>query len=115
MSTEPEKIRVTERLRWRLAALCLLGSCLSWPGVSAANGPQFGTHGAGPGLELLAQRATRISKDEAAAIVRSRTGGRILGVRTRSRGNRLTYRVKVLDKGRVSVYEVDGATGEIRR
>lgn len=87
-----------------------------WQGAAGATAvPHSHAEGNAPGTALLAQSSAPISEDEAAAIVRKLTGGRILGVRRRIRGDRLTYDVKVLSRnGRVSVYTVDGATGEVR-
>lgn len=55
-----------------------------------------------------------ISADQAAEIVRSATGGRVLAVERRRNG-RTWYRVKVLIDGqRVRYLAVDAGTGEIR-
>lgn len=57
--------------------------------------------------------AADIGPDQAAAIVRERTGGRVLGVRAVSRDGRVVYQVKVLKDGHVRIYHVDGASGNI--
>ncbi len=63
---------------------------------------------------LLAQTTPSVSADEAAALVRAQSGGRILGLRLESRAQPPVYRVKVLlDGGRVRVYRVDASTGKI--
>ncbi len=63
---------------------------------------------------LLAQATPSVSADQAAALVRTQIGGRILDLRLESRDRGLVYRVKVLlDGGRVRVYRVDAATGRI--
>lgn len=63
---------------------------------------------------LLAQAAPSVSADQAAALVRAQSGGRILGLRLESRAQPPVYRVKVLlDGGRVRVYRVDASTGKI--
>ncbi len=63
---------------------------------------------------LLAQATPSVSADQAAALVRTQSGGRILDLRLESRDRGLVYRVKVLlDGGRVRVYRVDAATGRI--
>ena len=54
-----------------------------------------------------------LGPDDAAALVRARTGGRVLGVRALRRGDRLYYRVKVLKSGYVRVYRVDARSGAI--
>ncbi len=63
---------------------------------------------------LLAQATPSVSADQAAALVRTQSGGRILDLRPESRDRGPIYRVKVLlDGGRVRVYRVDAATGRI--
>lgn len=63
---------------------------------------------------LLAQATPSVSADQAAALVRAQSGGRILGLRLESRAQPPVYRVKVLlDGGRVRVYRVDASTGKI--
>jgi uncharacterized membrane protein YkoI len=58
-------------------------------------------------------QSVRISRDEAAAIARSRTGGRVLSVDLRRTG-RPRYRVKVLVSGeRVRTLSVDARTGSV--
>ena len=61
----------------------------------------------------FAQGEAALGPDDAAALVRARTGGRVLGVRTIRRGDRLYYRVKVLKSGYVRVYRVDARSGAI--
>jgi uncharacterized membrane protein YkoI len=64
----------------------------------------------------LAQGGLAISPDEAAALVRQSSGGRILGVRRIATARGPAYRVKVLlDGGRVRVFVVDAGSGEILR
>jgi uncharacterized membrane protein YkoI len=63
---------------------------------------------------LLAQAAGAVSADQAAALVRDASGGRILDVRLDEAAEPPVYRVKVLvDGGRVRVYRVDASTGRI--
>ncbi len=63
---------------------------------------------------LLAQATPSVSADEAAALVRARSGGRILDLRLENRARPPVYRVKVLlDGGRVRVYRVDASSGKI--
>jgi uncharacterized membrane protein YkoI len=63
---------------------------------------------------LLAQASGSVGADEAAALVRSVSGGRILDVRLDAAAQPPVYRVKVLlDGGRVRVYRVDARTGRI--
>jgi uncharacterized membrane protein YkoI len=64
---------------------------------------------------LIAEPASAmISRDEAAAIARARTGGRVLSVDLQDSG-RPWYRVKVLIAGeRVRTVGVDARTGKVR-
>lgn len=63
---------------------------------------------------LLAQATPSVSAEEAAALVRAQSGGRILSMRLETRSQLPVYRVKVLlDGGRVRVYRVDASTGRI--
>ena len=66
------------------------------------------------GARLHAQAAGSVGADEAAALVRRASGGRILDVRLDETARPPVYRVKVLlDGGRVRVYRVDARTGRI--
>jgi hypothetical protein len=57
----------------------------------------------------------RLSLDEAAALVRQRTGGRVVRADRRQQGDRLIYEIRILtDDGRVRTYRVDAATGAMR-
>jgi len=61
-------------------------------------------------------RAQGIDSSEAAAIVRSQSGGRVLSVRPAREGAARVYRVKVLlPRGKVRYYRVDQRTGRILR
>lgn len=86
-------------------ALMLAGSLLSAPAVFATHSPQ--------GFARQATLAADIGPDQAAAIVRDRTGGRVLGVRAVERNGRVVYQVKVLKDGHVRIYNVDGSSGNI--
>jgi len=75
-------------------------------GFSADNGPSL----------WLAQAAPTMSAEQAAALVRASSGGRILGVRRVNSARGVAYHVKVLlDGGRVRVYVVDAGSGQILR
>lgn len=56
----------------------------------------------------------RISLDQAVNMVRRRSGGKVIGSSTRRSGNRVLYRIKVLDNGNVRTYTVDASSGSIR-
>ena len=63
---------------------------------------------------LLAQVTLSVSADQAAALVRAQSGGRILDLRLESGAGGPVYRVKVLlDGGRVRVYRVDASNGRV--
>lgn len=63
--------------------------------------------------ELLVQAAPMVSKDEAAALARQITGGRVLDIQTEERNGRTVYRIKVLLDGRVRVVWVDAQSGSV--
>lgn len=63
----------------------------------------------------LVQRDDLITRDRAAAVARSETGGRVLRVDLRN-GDRPWYRVRVLIDGeRVRTVAVDARSGRLRR
>ncbi len=86
-------------------SLMLAASLLSAPLAFAAHSPQE--------LARQVNLAADIGPDQAAAIVRDRTGGRVLGVRAVERNGRVIYQVKVLKNGHVRIYNVDGSSGNI--
>jgi uncharacterized membrane protein YkoI len=60
-------------------------------------------------------RVTRLSEDEAVALVRQRVGGKVLAVSTVERGNAVFYRVKILTReAAVRVFLVNANTGKVR-
>lgn len=61
----------------------------------------------------LVQRG--LSRDQAAAIARQRTGGRVLAVSRQKRGKKVVYFVKVYVNGQVRTVAVDGHSGNTRR
>lgn len=61
----------------------------------------------------VAQPRARISASRAAAIVQKQYGGKVMNVRTRDRGDRVIYRVKLLVEGRMRSVSVDGNSGKI--
>lgn len=66
------------------------------------------------GRLLLAQASPAVSAEQAAELVRARSGGRILDVRLKRGGRGPVYRVKVLlDGGRVRIYRVDATSGRV--
>jgi uncharacterized membrane protein YkoI len=92
----------------RRLALALLGA---WLFASPAG---FANHGHDKGKVPDNTRGeAALGPDQAAALVRARTGGRVLGVRAVQRGDRLYYRVKVLKSGFVRIYRVDAGSGAV--
>jgi uncharacterized membrane protein YkoI len=62
----------------------------------------------------VAERATLVDRDSAAALVRATTGGRVLGVRYASTNGSAVYQVKVLlPGGRVRIVRVNAQTGQL--
>lgn len=62
-----------------------------------------------------AQEAPVISLDEAVALVRAKSGGKVLRAETRSKNQHAVYEIRVLtDDGRVRTYIVDSRTGRVR-
>ena len=56
-----------------------------------------------------------IGPDQAAAIARARTGGRVLDVQALPAGEQAAFAVRILlDAGRVRTIVVDGQSGQIR-
>ena len=56
-----------------------------------------------------------ISQDEAVALVRGQTDGKVVRVDSRVEGGAVVYRVRVLTPdGRLREYRVDAATGTVR-
>lgn len=88
--------------------LLMLALCAATAGAWADRG-FGGGHGFAP--------PARDERDRAADIARERMGnnGRILNVRPeRSDDGRSNYRVKILDKGRVQVLDIDNEAGRVR-
>lgn len=94
------KIMTTIKLRL-LPVLCLISAGLFVvPAVEASP-------------ELFVQAASVVSKDEAAALARQATGGRVLDIQAEDRNGRTVYRVKVLLDGRVRFVQVDAQSGNV--
>ena len=90
-----------------VAVLCVFTLALWAIAPAAAAGAEIGAL-------LLVQTTTGTSADEAAALVRAASGGRILSVRPDNKTRPAVYHVKVLlDGGRVRVYLVDANSGQI--
>ncbi|MDX1512762.1 MAG: hypothetical protein R3174_03370 [Gammaproteobacteria bacterium] len=105
MRTKP--MPISTRIR-RLLALILASAWLSAaPAALASHGHDNG------GESEFSRGEASIGPNEAAALVRARTGGRVLGIRAVRRGDRLYYRVKVLTSGYVRIYRVDARTGAV--
>lgn len=62
----------------------------------------------------VAEQTALLDRNAAAALVRSATGGRVLGVRLANANGTVVYQVKVLlQGGRVRVIRVDAQTGQL--
>lgn len=56
-----------------------------------------------------------ISRDEAVAMVREQTGGKVVRVDSKNQGGSVVYHIRVLTPdGRLREYRVDAATGSVR-
>ena len=108
----PRKMKLVVSSFALLALLALPGPALP------AEGPAWGaqSHAFSPARDRRGRDgAARISAEEAAAIVRAHTGGRVLSVKRMHSFGSDVYRVKVLiGRGEVRIYFVDAATGEMR-
>lgn len=63
---------------------------------------------------IVAEQTAVIDRDTAAALVRSATGGRILGIRPARINGKTVYKVKVLlQGGRIRIVRVDAQTGRL--
>lgn len=90
-----------------LRALCLLLAGVLVVGAVSAETTS-------PDL-LLVQAPPTVGKDEAAALARQATGGRVLDIEAEEGGGEKVYRVKILlPDGRVRVVRVDAYSGNVR-
>lgn len=93
-------------LKLAIITLALVGN-LGGTGIISAN-----SGAKDPWLAEVRQQG--ISLEEAVAMIQAQTGGRILSAEAINNDGRVVYRIKVLiPSGRVSVYHVDAATGQI--
>lgn len=107
----------------RRAVLCLAVLVATAPLALQAQNPWWQSRMDQPGVDQQElqrpppreEPEVRLSLDEAAAMVRQRTGGRVVRADRRQQGDRLVYEIRVLtDDGRVRTYRVDAATGAMR-
>lgn len=64
--------------------------------------------------ELWVQAALAIDKDQAAALARQATGGRVLDIQAEKQDGGTVYRIKVLlEDGRVRLVWVDAQSGKV--
>lgn len=96
--------------------VALAGFTLSAPAAEALSlGPDRVYHQSRDNRRRSDNASTvRVSRDQAADMVRRRTGGKVIGASTQRSGDRVTYRIKVLVDGNVRTYSVDGTSGSIR-
>jgi uncharacterized membrane protein YkoI len=91
--------------------LMLLASLLVAVPAGAAK-QKSGGNGNVAAEDTRAVQPAAISKDEAVAMVRARTGGKVLRAERGSNQGRAVYRIRVLTpEGRVREYRVDAVTG----
>ncbi len=90
----------------RALSVVLLAACL------LAGSPAEASRGGARAWRVQASDVA-VSRDRAAAVARSATGGRVLSVSLKN-GSQPWYRVKVLVNGRVRHVRVDARTGAIR-
>lgn len=91
-------------------ALLLASLLLAMP--AGAEKPESAGKGRPAAENAADARAASISKDEAVAMVRARTGGKVLRAERVGDKGRSMYRVRVLTAdGRVREYRVDATTG----
>ncbi|WP_346836957.1 PepSY domain-containing protein [Microbulbifer sp. SAOS-129_SWC] len=110
--------RVAVRLQPLTLALLLCLGAASAPAAVAHSGSwQPGSPRVeGLRVERLRVQQREVSRDEAAAIVKRRYGGKILAIAEVRRNGRAVYRVKGLsDKSQVYVVYVDKRSGRISR
>lgn len=88
--------------------------CLLWVCVLAAAMPSVLMANDLRALQIV-QQSPQIGADQAAAIVRDRTGGRVLNVRPTAESGRAGYAVKILlNEGRVRTVVIDAKSGRER-
>lgn len=97
-------------VRTNLALMLLAAVLVAMPAAAAK--PKSDGNGRPAGEHAADARPEAISKDEAVAMVRARTGGKVVRAERSSQQGRVVYRIRVLTKeGRVREYRVDAATG----
>jgi uncharacterized membrane protein YkoI len=101
-------------VRTKLALMLLAAVLVTMPADAAKPKSKSKSNGHGrPTTESAADAPTEaISRDEAVAMVRARTGGKVVRAERSSQQGRTVYRIRVLTaEGRVREYRVDAATG----
>ncbi|MEZ5563555.1 MAG: PepSY domain-containing protein [Gammaproteobacteria bacterium] len=100
------------RLRTNIALMLLAALLVAAPAGAAKQKSKEGSRA--PEKTAPAASPETISKDEAVAMVRSRTGGRVVRAEAGAHKGRAVYRIRVLTgDGRVREYRVDALTGEM--
>lgn len=99
-------------VRKNLLVMLVAGLLAASPAV--AGKPKSSDAGHTVAEKTLAAPQVAISKDAAVAMVRERTGGKVVRADRREEGGQVTYRVRVVTAdGRVREYRVDAITGEM--
>lgn len=111
MTNRKRGVRRTTTARRRRVGFSL-GVCLLALTLPAWSAPRNG--GAAYALKVLAQSQSAIGPDQAAAVARKVTGGRVLAVSSGKRKGVVVYRVRVLmPDGRVRVVLIDAQSGRV--
>ncbi len=104
--------RMSYPIRTNVALLLIVGLLAVVP-VSAAK-PKSNDAGRVTAGETPAAPRPVISKDAAVAMVRERTGGKVVRADRRTDNGRVVYQIRVVTTdGRVREYRVDATTGEM--
>lgn len=99
-------------VRTNLALMLLAAVLVAMPATAAKPKSKADSHGRPAAEHAADPRPAAISKDEAVAMVRARTGGKVVRAERSSQQGRTVYRIRVLTaEGRVREYRVDAATG----
>lgn len=99
-------------VRTTTAVILLAGALAAVPAGAAKPKSKSVDQGQASAVEAPAAPRAVISKDAAVAMVRERTGGKVVRADSRTDKGRTVYRIRVLTAdGRVREYRVDAMTG----
>jgi uncharacterized membrane protein YkoI len=96
----------------RKKTVVILLAALMAASAAVAGKPKSADTGRAAAEETPAAPRAVISKDEAVAMVRERSGGKVVRADRREKGGHLMYQIRVVTPdGRVREYRVDATTG----